>query len=71
MSPGRTKSAALSVNAAICFSLNGSAATAQASRTWYCHAFSESIDLARLGADVARTARDAISGGTGVTRSGR
>ena len=71
MSPGSTNNAALSVSAVICFSLNGSAATAHASRIWYCQAFSESIARAKLGADVARTARDAISGGTGVTRSGR
>ena len=53
------------------FSVNGSAAIAQASSTWYCQAFKASMARARLGAEDARTARDATSGGTGVIKSGR
>ena len=69
--PGSTKSADLSVTAAISFSENGSVNTAQASSTCSCHLLRASTARARLGADDARTARLAISGGTGVIRSGR
>ena len=63
--------ASFSVSATTLFSWKGSFNEIAASKTWNCHWFSESIALAKLGAEQARTARDAISGGTGVTKSGR
>ena len=63
--------ASFSVRVTTLFSKNGSFKEAAASKTWNCHWLRESIALAKLGAEQARTAREAISGGTGVTKSGR
>ena len=53
------------------FSVNGSGAIAHASSTWYCQALRASTARARLGAEVARIASEATSGGTGEIKSGR
>ena len=68
--PGTRKSADFSVSAVTSFSVNGSSKIAQTSSTCNCHLLSASTARARLGAEDARTAKLATSGGTGVTRSG-
>ena len=67
----KADAACLSVSDAMAFSEKGSLTLTTASRTCSCHLFNESIARAKLGAEHARTASDAISGGTGVTKSGR